>query len=230
MNSFMPNPEARWKQTDNDIVEWTPGGERRIRFKPVRAHLVEDGMRDLNSALQVAWDRGVVDPVVLTAAYTLDFLCIHPFIDGNGRMSRLLTLLLLYKSGIQVGRYVSIERVVEQSRESYYDALAQSSVGWHEGRHDLLPWLEYFMGVLLVSYREFESRVGSVSSPKGAKRELVVDCIRRLPSEFTHADIVRGCPGVSRPTIDRALRELKASGEIKLQKPGRDAQWERITS
>lgn len=230
MNSFMPDPGGHWKRTDNDIVEWTPDGEKRVRFKPVGSHLVEDAMRDLHAGLLEAWDLGAVDPVVLAAAYTLDFLCVHPFTDGNGRMSRLLTLVLLYQAGIEVGRYISIERVVEQSRDSYYDALAKSSQGWHEGKHDLLPWLEYFLGVLLVAYREFESRVGAVNSPKGAKRDLVIQCIRHLPTRFTHSDIARGCPGVSRPTVDRALKELKDSGEIRLIKSGRDAQWERITS
>lgn len=230
MNSFMPDPGGHWKRTDNDIVEWTPAGERHVRFKPVRSHLVEDAMRDLHSGLHDAWETGGIEPVVLAAAYTLDFLCVHPFTDGNGRMSRLLTLALLYQAGIGVGRYISIERVVEQSRESYYEALAKSSAGWHEGKHDLLPWLEYFLGVLLVAYREFETRVGSVNSPKGAKRDLVMDCVRHLPVQFNHADIARGCPGASRPTIDRALRDMREAGEIRLIKPGRDAMWERNSS
>lgn len=230
MNSFMPDPGGHWKRTDNDIVEWTPSGEIRLRFSPVRSHLVEGAMRDLHAGLHDLWERGTVDPVVLAAAYTLDFLCIHPFTDGNGRMSRLLTLLLLYQSGIEVGRYISVERIVEQSRESYYEALALSSAGWHEGAHDLQPWLEYFLGVLIVAYREFEARVGSVGSQRGAKRDLVIDCIRHLPTRFSHADIVRGCPGVSRPTVDRALRDLRESGEIRLLRQGRDAVWERIPS
>lgn len=230
MNSFMPDPGGRWKRADNDIVEWTPEGEKRVRFRPVKAHLVDDAMRDLHSGLIESWDTGMTEPVVLSAAYVLDFLCIHPFIDGNGRMSRLLTIVLLYQAGIEVGRYISVERVVEQNRESYYDALAKSSVRWHEGKHDLLPWLEYFLGVLLAAYREFETRVGAVASAKGAKRDLVIDCIRHLPARFTHADIARGCPGVSRPTIDRALRDLREAGEIQLIKPGRDARWARITS
>ena len=230
MNSFMANPGGVWKPTDNDIVEWTPEGEKRIRFKPVRSHLVDDAMNDLHVGLRELWASGRIDPLVLSAAYTLDFLCVHPFIDGNGRMSRLLALVLTYQAGLEVGRYISLERIVEDSRESYYEALAKSSKGWHEARHDLLPWLEYFLGVLLVAYREFEARVGAVQSPKGAKRELVVDCIRHLPIQFRFADITRACPGVSRPTIDRALRQLRQAGEIRLLNGGRDAMWERTPS
>lgn len=228
MNSFMPSPGGAWKSTDNDIVEWTPDGQRRVRFTPVRAHLVDTAMEELHSQVATAWDAGEVAKVIVAASYTLDFLCIHPFIDGNGRMSRLLSLVLLYQAGMNVGRYISIERIVEDSRESYYEALGKSSAGWHEGEHDLLPWLEYFLGVLLAAYREFEDRVAAVQTPKGAKRDLVIDSIRHLPTRFTHADIVRASPGVSRPTIDRALRELKETGEIRLLRSGRDAQWERI--
>jgi len=230
MNSFMPDPGGAWKATNNDIVEWTSEGEKRVRFAPVPAHLVEDAMRDTHAGLRELWESGRVDALVLSAAYVLDFLCVHPFIDGNGRMSRLLTLVLLYQAGFDVGRYISIERVVEDSRESYYEALAKSSGGWHEARHDLLPWLDYFLGTLLVAYREFEARVGAVQSPKGAKRELVIDCVRHLPMQFRFADIVRACPVVSRPTIDRALQQLRRSGEIRLLKAGRDAVWERMPS
>jgi Fic family protein len=229
MNSFMSDPGGRWKSSNNDIVEWTPEGEKRIRFVPVPAHLVDDAMRDIHDGLQDVWESGRVDPLVLTAAYVLDFLCVHPFIDGNGRMSRLLTLALLYHAGIDVGRYVSLERIVENSRESYYEALAKSSAGWHEAKHDLLPWLEYFMGVLLVAYREFEARVGAVQSPRGAKRDIVIDSVRHLPKQFRFADVERSCPGVSRPTIERVLAQLKKAGEIRLLKGGRDAMWERTS-
>jgi Fic family protein len=228
MNSFMPDPGGVWKVTDNDIVEWTPEGERRVRFKPVPAHLVEDAMRELNSGLGQEWERGLIDPLVLSSAYVLDFLCVHPFIDGNGRMSRLLTLVLLYRGGIDVGRYISIERVVEDSRETYYEALAKSSQGWHEGRHDLVPWLDYYCGVLLSAYRELESRVDAVKTPKGAKRDLVMDSVRRLPARFRFADVEREWPGVSRQTIERALGQMREAGEIRLLGRGRDATWERV--
>jgi len=230
MNSFMADPGGVWKSTDNDIIEWTPEGKQRVRFVPVKARLVDDAMRDIHASLHELWERGEIDPLVLSAAYVLDFLCVHPFIDGNGRMSRLLTLTLLYHGGTDVGRFISIERIVEDSRKTYYEALAKSSVGWHEGKHDLLPWLEYFLGVLLVAYREFESRVGAVQSPKGAKRDLVIDSIRRLPQQFRFADVARAWPGVSRQTIERALGQMRETGEIRLLGRGRDAVWQRISS
>jgi Fic family protein len=228
MNSFMPDPGGAWKSTNNDIVEWTPEGKRRVRFTPVTAHLVDHALRDIHESLHEAWEAGQTDPLVLSAAYVLDFLCVHPFIDGNGRMSRLLTLTLLYHAGIDVGRFISIERIVEESRETCYEALAKSSVGWHEAKHDLLPWLDYFLGVLLVAYREFEARVGAVRSPRGAKRDLVMDCVRHLPVQFRYADVERACPAVSRPTIERVLGQMRQAGEITLLKTGRDALWERI--
>jgi Fic family protein len=230
MNSFIADPGGAWKSTDNDIIEWTPEGKQRVRFAPVKAHLVDDAMRDIHASLHELWERGEIDPLVLSAAYVLDFLCVHPFIDGNGRMSRLLTLTLLYRGGTDVGRFISIERIVEESRETYYEALARSSVGWHKGQHDLLPWLEYFLGVLLVAYREFEARVGAVQSPKGAKRDLVIDSIRRLPQQFRFADVARAWPGVSRQTIERALGQMRDTGEVRLLGRGRDAVWQRVSS
>ena len=164
--------------------------------------------------------------MLLIPSYVIDFLCIHPFIDGNGRMARLLTLLLLYKAGYEVGRYISLEKIVERHREDYYEALHKSDRGWHKERHTLIPWWEYFLGVmLLTSYREFEQRIGIVISSRGAKREMVIDAVRRLPNEFKIADVERACPGVSRPTINRALAELRKRGIIRCVKHGRDAIW-----
>jgi Fic family protein len=143
-------------------------------------------------------------------------------------MSRLLTLLLLYHAGYEVGRYVSLEKLIEDSKETYYDALQASSTGWHEGQHDLLPWIEYFSGVLLAAYREFESRVGAVSGAQGAKRQMVIDCVRRLPDEFRVADIERTCPHISRPTINRVLRDMRQGNEVTCVKRGRDATWRKV--
>ncbi len=156
----------------------------------------------------------------------LDFLCIHPFLEGNGRMARLLTLLLLYQAGYGVGRYVSLEQVIEETREGYYDSLFTSSQGWHDSAHSLLPWWEYFLGVaVLTSYRRLDERVGKVTSRRGAKQRMVIAAIRRLPETFRYADVARACPGVSRPTIQRALRQLRDAGEIELLQKGRDATW-----
>jgi Fic family protein len=138
--------------------------------------------------------------------------------------------LLLYQAGYAAGRYISLERIVEESKETYYDALFQSSQHWHEGQHDLRPWWEYFLGTLTAAYKEFEARVGTLSSARGAKREMVRNAIRRLPTKFTVADVQRACPGVSHETVKRAMSELKRDRKLKCLGKGRDARWERIGS
>ena len=143
-------------------------------------------------------------------------------------MARLLTLLLLYKAGYSVGKYISLERIIEEQREGYYEALNRSSINWHEGTHTLIPWLEYFLGIMLLgAYREFEHRAGLITTARGAKRTMILEAIERLPQTFQYSDIDRTCPGISRPTINRALRELREKGKITCIKSGRDAQWQK---
>ena len=225
---FSPAPGGAWKSSPNDIVDVLPDGSHRVRFTPVAPHLVESAVRDLTDGYRRVSAEGRVDPLIAVPAFVLDFLCIHPFTDGNGRLSRVLDLLLLHQTGYEVGRYISLERIVEDSKETYYESLEASSAGWHEGRHDLVPWLEYSNGVLIAAYLEFEQRVGQMGQARGAKREMVVDCVRRLPATFRYADVEHACPGVSRPTIVRALGELRDAGEIRCLKVGRDATWERL--
>jgi Fic family protein len=225
---FVPGGGGRWKSTDNDITERRPDGTHVVRFKPLAAHLTPDAMARLHDAYREKLDAGTVDPLLLLSAYVLDFLCIHPFTDGNGRMARLLSLLLLYQAGYEVGRYISLEAAVEQTRESYYDSLYASSQGWHDARHSLVSWWEYFVGVMLVkSYRDFEDRVGVTSARRGAKRDMIRDAVNRLPNRFKYADLERALPAVSRPTIARALRELRIEGAVRCVRPGRDAAWEK---
>jgi Fic family protein len=226
---FSPTPGGAWKSSANDIVDVFPDGSHRLRFAPVAPHLVDPAISDLVEGYRRVTSEGRVDPLIAIPAFVLDFLCIHPFTDGNGRLSRILNLLLLHRAGHEVGRYISLERIIEGSKETYYEALEESSAGWHEGRHDLLPWLEYSNGVLIAAYLEFEQRVGQIGSGRGAKREMVVNCVRRLPDVFRYADVERACPGVSRPTIVRALGELRDAGEIRCTKGGRDATWERLS-
>lgn len=226
---FSPTPGGSWKNTANDIVDVLPDGTHRLRFSPVAPHVVDTAMNELVTGYQSLVSGGQVDALIAVPAFVLDFLCIHPFSDGNGRMSRILNLMLLYQAGYDVGRYISLEKVIEDSKETYYEALEASSEGWHEGRHDLVPWLQYSHGVLIAAYVEFEQRVGQMGTGRGAKREMVVDCIRHLPAAFRYADVERACPGVSRPTIVRVLGELRDNGEIRCTKGGRDATWERTT-
>lgn len=228
MSRYAPDPGGRWKASDNLIEKELPDDRKRVRFTPVPAFLTPEAMEALHTGFEQARSRGEVDSLVLTATYCLDFLCVHPFTDGNGRLSRLLSLLLLYRDGYEVGRYVSLEKLIEDSRESYYEALATSSAGWHEGRHDLLPWVEYSMGVLLAAYRALECRVEAVAGARGAKREMVVDCIERLPAEFSIADIEGVCPHISRPTINRVLRDMRRAGRLEATR-GRDAKWTKLS-
>jgi Fic family protein len=223
---FVAQQGGRWKMTDNEIAETRADGTKIVRFMPIPAHQTAEAMERLHALFREKWDRGEIDPFLLIPAYVFDFLCIHPFTDGNGRMARLLTLLLLYHGGFEVGRYISLEQLIENRREGYYDALYKSSHGWHERTHTLLPWWEYFLGVMLLdAYHEFESRTGELTTAHGAKKESVIDTISRLPEEFRVADIERACPGVSRPTINRALRDLREGGKIACLKGGRDAIW-----
>jgi Fic family protein len=226
---FFPGMGGRWKSTANEITETHADGTRFVRFRTVPPHQTAEAMEQLHERFDRLWDQGLFDPLLLIPAYVLDFLCIHPFLDGNGRMARLLSLLLLYKAGYEVGRYISLELIVERTKESYYDSLYKSSQGWHEGEHSLLPWWEYFLGVMLRTANvEFERRVGAVTTGRGAKREMILDVIERLPAEFRFADVERACPGISRPTINRVFAELKQSGRIMLVNAGRDATWKKL--
>ena len=217
-----------WKPKDNAILEVLPDGRQIIRFQPVSSVATPQFMERLLAAFNQAKDEGKVDPLLLTASFIFDFECIHPFMDGNGRIGRLLTLLLLYQAGYEVGRYISLERIVEESKETYYESLLKSSLKWHEAQHDLRPWWNYFLGMLTAAYKEFELRVGTISSARGAKREMVRRAVERMTGRFTTGDLRRACPGVSYPTLQRALADLRRARKVRCLGRGPDAQWERI--
>jgi len=221
---------GRWKERDNAILEVRPDGRQVVRFQPVSALAAPEFTGKLCVLYQRALDERQAEPLLLVASFVLDFECIHPFWDGNDRMGRLLTLLLLYQVGYEVGRYISLERIIEETKETYYEALQRSSQGWHEARHDLRPWWDYFLGTLVAAYKEFEDRIGSVTTARGAKREMVQNAVRRLPSRFRLSDLQHLCPGVSYPTLKRALVELREARRIRCLGKGRDAYWERIGS
>jgi Fic family protein len=218
---------GRFKKIDNEIVELRPGAAPVVRFRPVTAVATPEAMDELCRAYSANIDQRVVPPLVAAAALVLDFLCIHPFRDGNGRVSRLLGLLALYRHGHDVGRYISTERLVEDSRDDYYAVLRRSSEGWHSGRHDFLPWLAYFLSVIRRAYVEFESRAGDVRAPRGAKTRLVMDSINRFEAPFTIGELERRCPGVSRDMVRRVLRDLKAKGAVLASGRGPGARWAR---
>lgn len=218
-------PAGNWKRKDNTIEERTPDGRWITRFVPVAARETPYYMKELCRRFNRAWEEQKVERLLLLHAFILDFLCIHPFTDGNGRISRLLTVLLLHQAGYDVGRYISLERLIEQSKETYYDVLHRVSQGWHEGRHRLLPWWEYSLGILVAAYKDFEDRVGQLKAHRGAKTTWVREAIKHLPDEFTFSEVARACPGVSRPMIRVILNALRKEGKIKVLGTGRNALW-----
>jgi len=227
---YHPSDGGRWKATSNEIVERGADGRvHRVRFtppEPIRTPALMTELADSHGRA-VAERR---EPALLVPLTILDFLCIHPFQDGNGRVARLLTLQLLYRFDYVVGRYISLERIIEQSKETYYETLEASSKGWHEGAHDPLPWVRYFWGVLLAAYGEFEDRVGTVRTGKGAKTDLVEEAIARRVAPFSISDLEVDCPGVSRDWIRIILRRLRDEGRIRPMGRGRGARWVRVDS
>ncbi len=217
-----------WKNQDNVIEEILPDGSRYIRFKPVSAVETPASMEELCYYYNKEVRDDVLDPLILIGAFILDFLCIHPFNDGNGRMARLLTLLLLYKADFEVGRYISLEKIIEDSKGSYYESLNRSSIGWHGGNHDIYSWIEYWLGSILAAYKEFESRVGLIDSRKGNKSYRVEQAIMSVLGTFTKEDIRNACPDVSYSTINRVFAQLKEDGVIESLGKGRNAKWKRL--
>ena len=221
---------GRWKTTENQITATTPDGKQVVRFTPVAAYATSQAMEQLHQRFNLFWNEGEVEPLLLIASYILDFLCIHPFLDGNGRMARLLTLLLLYKADYEVGRFIGLEQIVERTKESYYEALYLSSQNWHKGTHCLLPWWEYFLGVMLLgAYREFEQRVGVIGGAKGTKTAMVLQAIESLPWEFSMRDLQQRCPVVSVDLIRRILRQERDEGRIECIGRGVDARWRKLS-
>jgi Fic family protein len=223
---FFPSQGGKWKPADNEITEILPDGTRNVRFHPLSAHLTSEAMETLHKNYTELRQSGKIEPLLLISTYILDFLCIHPFLDGNGRMARLLTLLLLYKDGYEVGRFISLEQMVEQTKEGYYETLYNSSQGWHDMRHNILPWWEYFLGVMLFgSYREFERRVGLVATGRGTKTAMVLDAIRHFRGDFTIRELQELCPNVGIDLIRRILRSQRNTGKLECLGRGPTAAW-----
>ncbi len=217
-----------WKRIENDIIEFREGKAPRIRFRPVSVAETPTATDELCVLYRHALDQQHIPALIAAASLILDFLCIHPFRDGNGRISRLLTVLSIYQHGFEVGRYISLERLIEESKEDYYAVLETSSKKWHEGKHDLLPWLNYFLAVIRRAYILFEERAGQVKSPRGAKTALIEAAIEKMLGEFGLSDVERTCPGVSRDMVRRVLQQTQRNGKIECLGKGRTAKWRRI--
>jgi Fic family protein len=213
----------QYKEKDSDIIEKYPDGRVSVRFKTVSAAKTSEFMRGTIELWNACLLERKIPPLIVMAAMNLDFLCIHPFRDGNGRVSRLLFLLQCYHLGYEVGRYISLERVIEENKERYYETLKLSSDGWHDGRHDPWPYMNYLLYILKSAYREFENQVAQSPSPKGAKTELIISAIARKNGPFSVADIQRQCPGVSIDLIRTALKKLRP--QVECVGRGRNAKW-----
>lgn len=229
MSRFTGDTTAgKWKGLDNVVEEQRPDGTVTVRFTPVTADRTPEAMEELHERFARAGQDATYAPLLLVGAYVLDFLVIHPFRDGNGRMSRLCTLWLLYLCGHEVGRYISLEKLIEESKETYYEALQRSTIGWHEGTHDTGPWIDYFLGIIIAAYREFEERTALLQG-RGSKRALIKAFVRSsLSDEFTVSQVRDAAAGVSDAYISKVLGELKADGVLEPVGAGRGARWRRL--
>ena len=219
---------GEYQQKDGDIIERAADGREEVRFRPTQAEETPAAMAELVEL----WTEGVrekwVPALVAVAAFNLDFLCIHPFRDGNGRASRLLLLLQTYHAGAEVGRYISLERLIEQNKDRYYETLQQSSARWHEGKHNPWPFIDYVLWIQREAYKEFERRVEDITTAPGAKGKVVLAAIGRMAGSFSIAQLQRECAGVSVDMLRHVLRAQRAEGRVKCLGRGRDAMWRRI--
>jgi len=216
---------GKYKEKNIDIIQKYPDGRQRVRFETVPADQTPQAMSEMIEL----WSRGLQErwahPFILLAALNLDFLCIHPFRDGNGRVSRLLLLQTCYHSGLEVGRYISLERLIEQNKERYYETLEQSSQDWHQGKHDPWPYINYILSILKNAYREFEDRVAQMKSPRGAKTKQVEAAVEAFSGTFTLHELERECMGVSRDMVRKVLRNLQKAGFVECLGRGPGAVW-----
>lgn len=212
------------KARDNEIIEILPSGARRVRFRPTPAKQTSSTLRRLCADYERICDDEQLPSLLSVATFVFDLLCIHPFRDGNGRVSRLAATLLLQQHGFIVSRFVSLERLTEQRKEEYYDALARCSKGWHEGKNEIVPWWNFFLGVIRSAYKELVEQVESAES-RPAKGDLVRRAVLAQPDAFTLADVAAQVPTASQQLIKKVLSGLKRSGKIKLMGHGRGAYW-----
>ena len=220
------NP-GQWKTTDNLIASKQADGTNVIRFRPTPAWQTPEAVAKLHQDFATAGESDV-DALILVALYVLDFLCIHPFSDGNGRMVRLLTVLLLYHEDYEVARYISLERLIEQTKESYYETLYLSSQGWHENAHDPMPWVSYFLGVVRAAYDEFVRDVGELRDGRGMKTQLVLQAIAQMIGDFSVSELHERCPSVGWDMLRHVLRGERDAGRVQTVGRGRGARWRKV--
>jgi len=216
---------GKFKMIDNIIQETDEKGKKFVRFKPLEAFLTNDAMENLCAEYEKATKLYFVEPLIAIPVFILDFLCIHPFSDGNGRISRLLTLLLLYQNGFEVGKYISLESLIEKNKDSYYFTLRASSLEWHENRNDVLFFVKYMLQIILSAYREFEERVLVMSDKKLTKAQQIKELFDNHLGKLSKSDIKKLLPGISEPMIEKTLNDLTKTGLIKKVNSGKNTAY-----
>lgn len=204
---------GRFKNTQNYIAEIKESGEQIVRFMPLDPFETPTAIEKMCESFNRETDACEVDPLILIPAFIVDFLCVHPFNDGNGRMSRLLTTLLLYRAGYVVGKYVSLESKIEKTKESYYKALEKSDINWNREENDLTPFIKYILGTVLAAYRDFEQRVILVED-KSSAIDLVRNAVNNTIGKFTKSDIMELVPSVGKTSVENSLKILIEEGVI----------------
>lgn len=220
--SHMNNPMAgRTKSVQNYISATYPDGHVETLFTPLAPYETPEALDRICEEYNRVIGNMVVEPLIVIPIFIHDFLCIHPFNDGNGRMSRLLTTLLLYRSGFYVGKYISLEAKIAKNKDLYYDVLRQVQTGWHEGQEDVVPFIKYLLGTVLSAYKDFEDRFALVEQKLPALETVRLATMNKV-GRFTKQDIRELCPSLSISSIEGALRKLTASGELKREGSGKN--------
>lgn len=220
---------GKYKTTPNEIDMVLQNGEKVVLFKPLEPYETPDAVERLCAEYNNAILEGIVDPLILIPNFILDFLCIHPFNDGNGRMSRLLTLLLLYRCGYKVGQYISIEKAIADTKETYYEVLQQADKKWYEGENDPKPFIRYMLGIILSCYREFESRitVAAKTERKSTAYDIVKTYTESTIGKFSKQDALIACPSLGSSSVESALKKLVEEGAIIRTGAGRKTRYMR---
>ncbi len=219
---------GKYKEKDGDIIETYFDGRFRVRFKTASAVKTPKMMSDLIKTWDLVSLERKIHPLISIFLFNLDFLCIHPFRDGNGRVSRLLLLLQAYHHGYEVGRYISLERVIEENKERYYETLEESSKGWHAGKNNPWPFINYMLFIFKSAYKEFEERAAHMGPERGAKTIIVKNTISNLHGNFSVSEIKVLCPEVSIDLIRKILKDMRKDGLVTSTGKGRGATWRKI--
>ncbi len=226
--SHMNNPMAgRTKNVQNYISATYPDGHAEILFTPLTPSETPEALDRICEEYNRVIGNMEVEPLIAIPIFIHDFLCIHPFNDGNGRMSRLLTTLLLYRSGFYIGRYISLEAKIAKDKDLYYDALRQSQTGWHEGKEDPVPFIKYLLGIVIAAYRDFDDRFSLIETKLPAEETVRRATLQRI-GRFTKQDIHELCPSLSISSVEGALRKLVAAGELKREGIGKSTCYYRL--